>query len=343
MKKIIKLFLLLLSVCIIPVCVTAVTYDQNTTAIDVKVCYVFPANVVFKNEDISIEEKIEVGEKLIEPSHLAIDGYIFSGWYYNDKKWDFENDVVKEHMTLIAKYISEDSFNLNIIVEENSYLNPEIINEDEIKDDFKPELEGNEINPNDEVEIILEVADAEKLISEAEKAIFEKALKKYNLIIGKYLDISMYMEINREDSTKKQIYETKNKVELSIEIPEDVRFKDKKYYLFRLHDNIVEKVFEGYPTQDWKVVFESDKFSYYALAYPADKKTEVKVDNEIKVEDNVDNSNKQENVKEVNEVKEVKEVKTTKESSPITGDKILLWVWIFILSAVIVLILIFRA
>ena len=30
--------------------------------------------------------------------------YAFKGWYYQDKKWDFENDVVTENITLTAKW-----------------------------------------------------------------------------------------------------------------------------------------------------------------------------------------------------------------------------------------------
>ena len=51
---------------------------------------------------------VKSGEKIPEPKSpvkaTLEKQYAFKGWYYQDKKWDFENDVVTENMTLTAKW-----------------------------------------------------------------------------------------------------------------------------------------------------------------------------------------------------------------------------------------------
>lgn len=51
---------------------------------------------------------VKSGEKIPEPRSpvkaTLEKQYAFKGWYYQDKKWDFENDVVTENITLTAKW-----------------------------------------------------------------------------------------------------------------------------------------------------------------------------------------------------------------------------------------------
>lgn len=51
---------------------------------------------------------VKSGEKIPEPKSPVKatfeKQYAFKGWYYQDKKWDFENDVVTENITLTAKW-----------------------------------------------------------------------------------------------------------------------------------------------------------------------------------------------------------------------------------------------
>lgn len=51
---------------------------------------------------------VKSGEKIPEPKSpvkaTLEKQYSFKGWYYQDKKWDFENDVVTENITLTAKW-----------------------------------------------------------------------------------------------------------------------------------------------------------------------------------------------------------------------------------------------
>ena len=118
-----------------------------------------------------------------------------------------------------------------------------------------------------------------------------------NLILGKYIDVSMFMEINKDPLTKKAIHKTKNMAKIELTIPEDIRFNNRKYYLLRLHDGVVDTVFEGFPSKDWKISFETDKFSIYTIAYTEEEFANIDV------------------------------------NTPKTGDIIMLWVTVLIISS----------
>lgn len=51
---------------------------------------------------------VKSGEKIPEPKSpvkaTLEKQYAFKGWYYQDKKWDFENDVITENIVLTAKW-----------------------------------------------------------------------------------------------------------------------------------------------------------------------------------------------------------------------------------------------
>lgn len=51
---------------------------------------------------------VKSGEKIPEPKSpvkaTLEKQYAFKGWYYQNKKWDFENDVVTENVVLTAKW-----------------------------------------------------------------------------------------------------------------------------------------------------------------------------------------------------------------------------------------------
>ena len=106
MKKIISISILILIFCLlfIPNYCHAENDSLQTKSMYTQVRAVAPAKVVFQNEDKVIKQEVEVGKKLKEPSHLEIEGFSFEGWYDGEHKWDFENDVVADHLTLVAKY-----------------------------------------------------------------------------------------------------------------------------------------------------------------------------------------------------------------------------------------------
>ena len=48
--------------------------------------------------------EIKKGNKISKPNDPVKEGYLFNGWYLNDEKWSFTDNVVNEDMTLKAKW-----------------------------------------------------------------------------------------------------------------------------------------------------------------------------------------------------------------------------------------------
>lgn len=77
--------------------------DDNQT---VTIEYIVKAKVTFI-DDLTHDESHEeynVGNKLIEPTHSDNPNYEFLGWFNGDVKWNFDTDIVENHLTLHAKY-----------------------------------------------------------------------------------------------------------------------------------------------------------------------------------------------------------------------------------------------
>jgi uncharacterized repeat protein (TIGR02543 family) len=49
-------------------------------------------------------QNVGIGNKVEEPTPPTKDEYVFAGWYWDTKMWDFENDTVTENMTLVAHW-----------------------------------------------------------------------------------------------------------------------------------------------------------------------------------------------------------------------------------------------
>ena len=47
------------------------------------------------------------GEYFVMPADPVRPNYVFAGWYYEDKEWNFETDVVNGNVTLVAKWDEE--------------------------------------------------------------------------------------------------------------------------------------------------------------------------------------------------------------------------------------------
>lgn len=66
--------------------------------------------------------QIESGEKITKPADPEKEAtkttqYKFDAWYCNGKKWDFSVDVVTENVELIAKFVVEDEYSKNIVLD----------------------------------------------------------------------------------------------------------------------------------------------------------------------------------------------------------------------------------
>ncbi|MDO4963607.1 MAG: InlB B-repeat-containing protein [bacterium] len=254
-----KYFIIYLLLCLIaiPNCVIAVGKEVDVT-------YNIPANISFNNKDIIINEKVNVGEKILEPSHIEISGYEFLGWFLDDKKWNFDEDVVREHMTLKAKYAYVDGYIKDVTDPAQNYMNASaLFNSDDIPltlDDV------NYIDLGYRIEILLKVEKLESIDKQDEKMILE-LLNKNKLVLGSVFDVELLKTIDKKDSNMEPIYETSSDISVNLIIPESIRKLKTKYAVIRIHDGKCELVYTGLPDKNWNITFKTNKFSTYAIAY----------------------------------------------------------------------------
>ena len=99
MKKFLSI--LLLFVLLLSFSVPALAADEKETSVYIMI----PARITFDDGETTWTYEVRKGEKIQDPPKARdIEGYTFAGWYDGDREWDFENDVVTGHMTLVAKY-----------------------------------------------------------------------------------------------------------------------------------------------------------------------------------------------------------------------------------------------
>lgn len=258
MKKIFTIFALALIMTI-----SCVNAEEPEDTKSMTVTYICPANITFEGEGQTFQMSIQVGQKLEEPSHPNKEGYIFDGWYLDDHKWDFNNDTVENHMTLVAKYVPIEGRVINI-------TNPELNNPRAIVDitvddipfteqDYLMLENGYDMNIN----LIVKV-ETPTNVPELEKQLLTEKTNEIKETFAQYIDIELIKTIN---SISENIHETNHPVKIIIEIPEEYRKENREYTLLRAHDGVVDVMFSGRPEDGWTISFYTDKFSTYALIY----------------------------------------------------------------------------
>ncbi len=249
---------LLLIILLFPVIVLA--EGKNTDVI-----YNVKAEITFNNQNIVITEKVSAGDKLSEPSHIDIDGYIFLGWFVDNHRWDFDNDVVTNHTTLTAKYKKTDGLIENVTDSNNNYMSSYVaVNADDIE---LSNQDKEALANGQDVVVWLEVNDITDTVEKSEASKITKFSKKKDLLVDSYFDIELFKAIEGVNGTTESIHETNNDITVTITIPEELRFFGRKYYILRMHDDVVDIVYSGYPGLDWKITFQTDSFSTYAIAH----------------------------------------------------------------------------
>ena len=148
------------------------------------------------------------------------------------------------------------------------------------------------------IDVYLEVKDISNSVSESDKKAIEEKLE--NDTIGLYLDINLLKQVEGQDATK--ITETKEPITITFEIPEKLINTDsniiRTYKILRLHEGKVDTL--DVTVNGTTATFKTDEFSTYALAY---------TDKDITKTDTAETT-----------------------SSPKTGDNIIVYAVMFIIS-----------
>ena len=125
--------------------------------------------------------------------------------------------------------------------------------------------------------IILKVTDINTRVSDEEKKlIWDKLAEEHEVVVNGdtdisvlYVDLSLYKQIGNLELTK--VSETKGKISISIEVPEEFWntdiTKSREFYVLRIHDGEVIRIEGIYDAQTHLFNFETDRFSTYALTY----------------------------------------------------------------------------
>lgn len=182
-------------------------------------------------------------------------------------------------------------------------------------------------NTSVNVSVEIDKVDVNELPTETKKAIEEKA---GNAKVATYFDISVVVKNAKDNTEIDKISELTKKIELMILLPKELKNTNsdvnRKYFVIREHINeegIAEvEVLEAKLSEDGNyLIFESDSFSTYALAYEdsqvekeEDKDTDIK-DDENKDDTNKDETSKDEGNKDESNTEDEKQDETNKEDS----------------------------
>ena len=155
----------------------------------------------------------------------------------------------------------------------NNYGNADIKLTDAELSSLFTEEENNRILEGEDANLYLEVSDIDDSISSKNKNLIETQALKSKLNILKYLDINLIKKVGNDDPQK--IETTNQKVKISIKLPNDLINKNKSiirtYKIIRIHDGKTEVIDCDFV--DDNIIFETDKFSVYAIAYTDEEKT----------------------------------------------------------------------
>lgn len=181
--------------------------------------------------------------------------------------------VTKE--VIIEKPTLEDGESLagvNVSNESTELLKEETENNETVKQAIE---NGKDVS----VDIIVEEI-KEEAVAQKDKELITESVENGN--IAQYFDISLLIKIDGVEIEK--IFEPSNKITFELMLQKFLLKENREFYIIRVHDGRAERI--AGTLKDNIFIFQTDKFSTYALAY-IDKVDNVVDDNE----DNIIDSN----------------------------------------------------
>lgn len=290
MKRFVTILLsmMLLFPCIASIVISADT--QSTT-----VSYSVSPTVIYMDYDgTRTIQKVEAGSTLKEPAHKGMSGYTFLGWkdLNTGDYWDFSS-IVEDNLTLVACYseseesadsevqLGEGTFSIDVKAEngvsgvsvsaDKAKLMEQLIQNDSITNG---ELE--DLADGADMDMVLVVKDGENIVSESVKAAMQNSAEGYT--IGQYLDISLFKQLTEDGKVldNEQMHELPEKITITIQIPDSLRNTDpsiqRTYRVLRNHEGKTEVLDSVYHEATYTLIFQTDRFSEYAIAYRDEEK-----------------------------------------------------------------------
>jgi len=120
-----------------------------------------------------------------------------------------------------------------------------------------------------DVDVWLEVNDNTATVTEAEKEMVENTVAESlgsDYQVGSYLDLTLWKQITGEEQTK--VTNVQNgKVKVSLTVPSSLQKAGRIYKIARIHNGVTSILDTVLNAANFKLTFETDKFSTYALVY----------------------------------------------------------------------------
>ena len=125
-----------------------------------------------------------------------------------------------------------------------------------------------------DVAVWLEMKDNSANVTEADKTLVTNTVTQSlgnSYEIGIYLDLTLWKQV--EGAAKVPVTETSGKVKVTMTVPENLRKAGAAYKIIRIHNGMATVINTTVDEITWKLSFETDEFSTYALAYTVAENT----------------------------------------------------------------------
>ena len=173
----------------------------------------------------------------------------------------------KTDVTIIPMIKADVSINVEVIKKEDTphmtieSSNNEIINSILTEEEIKAFKNGVK------VEVTIDINNIENKVTDSDKKLIDNKLKADEKI-GTILDIVLNKNV---DGNKNSVHELNSAIKLKVAIPENIINKDasikREYSVIRIHNGESENISVDYNENDNTIIFETDRFSTYAIVY----------------------------------------------------------------------------
>ena len=173
----------------------------------------------------------------------------------------------KTDVTIIPMIKADVSINVEVVKKEDTPdttiegSNNEIINSVFTEEEIKAFKNGVK------VEVTIDINNIENKVTDSDKKLIDNKLKADEKI-GTILDIVLNKNV---DGNKNSVHELNSAIKLKVAIPDNIINKDasikREYSVIRIHNGEAENISVDYNENDNTIIFETDRFSTYAIVY----------------------------------------------------------------------------
>jgi hypothetical protein len=179
--------------------------------------------------------------------------------------------------------------------------------DEEIKTAVLTDADKEVLASGKDISVWIETKDNEAAVPQEDKVLITEQMPT-TYQVGTYLDINLWKQVEGESAVKITNVQNGN-VKISLSVPTELQKAGRHYKIMRIHDGEVTILDTELDTTDFRLTFETDRFSTYALIYTDE-------DNDNTPGGNTPDSG------------------NATATSPKTGDTnaVMAWFWMFFLS-----------